>query len=399
MRHTRAVSAVAILSVTVLLLTGCGAGGPEATKASPSAGGASQPPVVLTLNASDGQKHVSVTRGGQVRVTGGSITRVSLTTADGAPVPGVPSADRRSWAPGSPLRHGTSYRLTATAADGHGHTVSRRIAFTTLAEGDRYLATHVPENGSTVGVGMPVSFTFDRPVRDRKAVESAFRITTGSGQTVVGHWFGDRRLDFRPEQYWEADSAVTVRIGLDGVEGAPGAYGEQEQTIHFHVGRRQVSTVDASAHTMRVERDGALLRTIPITAGAPGRTTWNGQMVISEKLRTTRMNGATVGFAGEYDIPDVPHAMRLSSSGTFVHGNYWGPDSVFGHENISHGCVGLNDIKGGGDQGQDAAWFYDHSLVGDVVVVKNSNDRTIAPDNGLNGWNMSWSQWRAGSAL
>lgn len=42
--------------------------------------------------------------------------------------------------------------------------------------------------------------------------------------------------------------------------------------------------------------------------------------------------------------------------------------------------------------------FYDNSLVGDVVVVRNSNDKTIAPDNGLNGWNMSWSQWKAGSA-
>jgi hypothetical protein len=30
-----------------------------------------------------------------------------------------------------------------------------------------------------------------------------------------------------------------------------------------------------------------------------------------------------------------------------------------------------------------------------VVVVKNSNDATIAPDNGLNGWNMSWEKWKA----
>jgi len=37
------------------------------------------------------------------------------------------------------------------------------------------------------------------------------------------------------------------------------------------------------------------------------------------------MNGRTVGFGGEYDIPDVPHAMRLTTSGTFVHGNYWSP--------------------------------------------------------------------------
>ncbi|NBM14576.1 hypothetical protein GUY61_02530 [Streptomyces sp. GC420] len=39
-----------------------------------------------------------------------------------------------------------------------------------------------------------------------------------------------------------------------------------------------------------------------------------------------------------------------------------------------------------------------NSLVGDVVVVKNSGDGTIAADNGLNGWNMPWSEWKAGSA-
>ncbi len=37
-------------------------------------------------------------------------------------------------------------------------------------------------------------------------------------------------------------------------------------------------------------------------------------------------------------------------------------------------------------------------MIGDVVIVKNSPDKTIAPDNGLNGWNLSWSDWTAGSA-
>jgi hypothetical protein len=116
------------------------------------------------------------------------------------------------------------------------------------------------------------------------------------------------------------------------------------------------------------------------------------------------MNGATVGFTdddgkGEYDIKDVPHAMRLSTSGTFIHGNYWGAKSIFGSVNTSHGCVGLSDTKGANDPNTAGAWFYDNSIVGDVVVVKNTGDKTIAPDNGLNGWNMDWAQWKAGSAV
>lgn len=42
-----------------------------------------------------------------------------------------------------------------------------------------------------------------------------------------------------------------------------------------------------------------------------------------------------------------------------------------------------------------AAWFFNHSLIGDVVVVQNSDDATVAADNGLNGWNMSWEKWKA----
>ncbi len=117
-----------------------------------------------------------------------------------------------------------------------------------------------------------------------------------------------------------------------------------------------------------------------------------------EMLEVTRMNSRTVGFGGEYDIPDVPHAMRLTDSGTFLHGNYWSTPDPFGRANVSHGCVGLKDVKGGGSQ-TPAGWFFDRSLVGDVVEVVNSNDKEVSPGNGLGGWNMGWKEWKAGSAV
>ncbi|MFF3248743.1 Ig-like domain-containing protein [Streptomyces sp. NPDC002870] len=400
MHRTRPAPALAVLPISLCLLAGCSTAPGDANdraKAPPADAEATVTPRIH-LNAADGQRHVSVERGGRVTVEAGRITKVTLTTAAGRTVGGKLTPDKRTWAPDAALGHDTAYRLTVVAANHDGHEETERIAFTTLSETHRFTSTFTPDNGSTVGVGMPVSFTFDRAITDKKAVEAAIEVSSSSGQPVVGHWFGTQRLDFRPQHYWKAHSTVTVKIRLDGVKGAEGAYGEQNKTLRFTVGRRQVSTVDASAHRMTVVRDGKALKTIPITAGAKNSPTWNGQMVISQKLITTRMDGATVGFAGEYDIPDVPHAMRLSTSGTFIHGNYWGADSVFGRSNISHGCVGLNDARGGGDPGQDGAWFYDHSLVGDVVVVRNSNDKTIAPGNGLNGWNMAWNQWKAGSA-
>ncbi|MEW1753104.1 L,D-transpeptidase, partial [Streptomyces angustmyceticus] len=192
---------------------------------------------------------------------------------------------------------------------------------------------------------------------------------------------------------------ITMKIDLDGVKGGQGITGVQSKTVSFTIGRSQVSTVDMNTQTMTVKRDGKTYKSIPISGGSSEHPTYNGQMVISEKLEKTRMDGSTVGFdkRNSYDIKDVPHAMRLSSSGTFLHGNYWGSPSIFGNSGTSHGCVGLRDSKGGGGD-TPGKWFFNESLVGDVVVVKNSDERTIKPDNGLNGWNLSWSDWKAGSA-
>lgn len=171
-------------------------------------------------------------------------------------------------------------------------------------------------------------------------------------------------------------------------------YGRQSKDVTFTVGRDQISVVDAAAHTMTVRGNGRVLRVLPISAGAPDSPTYNGRMVITEKLPLTRMNGDTVGFGDQYDIPDVPHAMRLTRSGTFVHGSYWSSPGTFGSANVSHGCVGLYDVKGG-SPGTPAGWLYEHSLIGDVIEVTGSHERVVAPDNGLGGWNMTWAAWLA----
>ncbi|GGW29003.1 lipoprotein [Streptomyces lucensis JCM 4490] len=354
----------------------------------------------IVISSKDGATDASINATG-VKVSDGRLTDVKMTVAgSGQAVPGTTSADGHNWKPKEQLERGTKYRIAATAKDSAGRTAAANSIFTTVTTANSFIGTYTPDDGTTVGAGMPVSFTFDKSITDKKAVQSHIKVASSSGQQVAGHWFGDRRLDFRPQEYWKAGSKVTMRIDLDGVEGAKGVFGVQKKTVSFTVGRSQVSTVDVSTQTMTVVRDGKTLKSVPISAGSPEHTTYNGQMVISEKFVQTRMNGSTVGFGGEYDISDVPHAMRLTSSGTFIHGNYWyrKDNPPFGREGTSHGCVGLSDVQGA--QGATSAkWFFDNSLVGDVVVVKNSPDKTVAPDNGLNGWNMSWSAWTAGSAV
>ncbi|MFF9146658.1 Ig-like domain-containing protein [Streptomyces sp. NPDC014861] len=387
----------------LLVLTACG--GEEPSKAGGTgADGAGQGTAapdnaasraVVTILPKDGADSVATSGALKVTAEQGKLTTVTVADSEGAAIEGKISADGASWEPLAHLSAGTQYKVHASAKDAEGRESAKDTTFTTLVPKNTFIGHYTPEADTTVGVGMPVSINFTRGITDPEAVEKAVKVTAEPAVEIKGHWFGNDRLDFRPEEYWKAGTKVTVELNLDGVEGRPGVYGKQKKTYSFTIGRRQVSTVDASAKTMKVERDGTIIKTLPITAGAPSTTTYNGQMVISEKYKVTRMNGATVGFGGEYDIKDVPHAMRLSTSGTFVHGNYWAPKSTFGSQNVSHGCVGLSDTRGAGDSSTPAAWFFDRSIIGDVVVVKNSKDKQIKPENGLNGWNMSWSEWIA----
>ncbi|MBT2421582.1 L,D-transpeptidase family protein [Streptomyces sp. ISL-22] len=358
----------------------------------------------IKITPEDGTDNASINNSAAVTVSEGTLTEVSMKTADGAVVAGEISADRTSWKPTGQLERSTTYKIAVTAKDAKGLEAHENASFTTVSPANSFLGYFTPEDGSTVGVGMPVSINFDKAISNKAAVQKGITVSTTSGQEVVCHWFNDTRMDCRPEDYWKEGAAVTLKMALDGVEGADGVYGVQQKTVTFKIGRNQISYVDAKTKQMKVTQDGKTIKTIPISAGSPENKTYEGIMVMSEKFKETRMNGATVGFTdddgkGEYDIKDVPHAIRLSTSGTFIHGNYWGAKSIFGSVNTSHGCVGLSDTKGANDKGTAGYWFYNNSIVGDVVVVQNTGDKTIAPDNGLNGWNMDWAQWKAGSAV
>ncbi|MGW4978827.1 L,D-transpeptidase [Streptomyces mirabilis] len=392
-----------LLGVLLLAVTACGGGG-DSDSGSENGKGKSTgsstkadtkvSQAVVTIAPKTGTNGVATSGALKVSVAKGKLTEVTVKDGKGNAVEGAIAGGGATWTPSTHLASATKYKVHAVAKDADGREAAEESAFTTLTPKNTFVGTFTPEDGSKVGVGMPFSVRFTRGITHPDAVEKAIKIKTEPAVDVQGHWFGNDRLDFRPEQYWKAGTKVTVTLNLDGVEGRPGVYGKQAKTMSFTIGRSQVSTVDAKTHKMVVKRDGKVIKTISITTGKPGYDTWNGQMVISEQLRVTRMNGETVGYGGEYDIKDVPDAQRLTDSGTFIHGNYWGGDA-FGNYNASHGCVGLRDVRGGGDRSAPAAWFFDHSITGDVVIVKNSHDKTVAPDNGLNGWNMSWSAWTA----
>ncbi|MGW3268412.1 L,D-transpeptidase [Streptomyces sp. NPDC001056] len=395
-RRRRRAAGGLIAGSLVLSLAACGGGG-GGGKGDDGKGAATQQgrPSTAAVSIAPESGATGVDTDGALRVSAarGKLTEVTVKDGKGAKVDGGISGDGSSWTPSAHLAAGTTYTVHAVAKDTDGRETTKDSRFTTLTPKSTFLGYFTPEDGSTVGVGMPFSVNFSRGITHPDAVEKSIKIKTDPPVDVEGHWFGNDRLDFRPENYWKSGTKVTVDLDLDGVEGRDGVYGKQHKKVSFTIGRSQVSVVDASKHTMQVTRDGKVIKTLPVTTGKPGYDTWNGQMVISEKLSVTRMNGETVGYGGEYDIKDVPHAMRLTTSGTFAHGNYWG-GGAFGNYNASHGCIGLRDVKGGYDSSTPAAWFFDHSILGDVVVVKHSHEKTVDPANGFNGWNMSWADWK-----
>ncbi|MFH0522130.1 Ig-like domain-containing protein [Streptomyces sp. M41] len=390
----------ALVGALLFTVTACGGGGGSNSGAGDGKGkdaGAAEgrkSQAVVTIAPKDGAKSVETSGALKVTAAKGKLTDVEVKDANGNAIAGKISGDGATWTPSTHLAADTEYTVHAVAKDSEGAEAAEESDFTTLTPKNTFVGRFTPEDGSEVGVGMPFSIRFDRGITEPEDVEKAITVKTEPAVEVAGHWFGNDRLDFRPETYWKEGTKVTVDLNLDGVEGRPGVYGEQDKKVSFTIGRNQVSIVDAKAKKMKVTQDGKVVKTIPVTTGAPGYETWNGQMVMTEKFVQTRMNGDTVGYEGEYDIKDVPHAIRLTDSGTFIHGNYWA-GGAFGNTNASHGCVGLRDVKGAWDKDTPAAWFYNHSILGDVVVVKNSADGTVAPGNGLNGWNMSWEKWKA----
>ncbi|MFJ8628229.1 Ig-like domain-containing protein [Kitasatospora sp. NPDC093550] len=404
MRSIRRVVAVGLVGGAMALTAACGGGdgGGSAAKADLGAGAATAKPAAAPTGAVPKVSKAAVSiepAAGAVDVapgalkigaTGGKLTTVKVSDKTGKEVAGTISADGASWTPSAALAVGTAYQVSAMAADADGVVATADSNFTTLTPTALAKASDNVDDDATYGVGMIVSVNFSKDVKNKDAVVKGISFETGNGTVVKGHWFGDRRLDFRPEQYWAPGTKVVVHYRLKSVEIAPGVYGS-DRDEPFTIGRSQVSTVDAAAHRMTVVTAGQS-NDIDITSGSPEHPTWNGTMVVMAKEGVVRMQSSTLpGMTGApYDL-QVPHSMRLTDSGTYVHGNYW--SNAFGEDNVSHGCVGLKDVKGGGDS-TSMGKYYDGSLVGDVVIVKNSTKKeTLDPSNGLSGWNLPWSAW------
>ncbi|WP_052390924.1 L,D-transpeptidase [Streptomyces sp. NRRL B-24484] len=383
----------------VLTAAACGPSGSPGGTASGAGTTAARPrptapTAVVAVEPKNGATDVKPSGALKVTATGGKLTAVKVTGRDGREVPGTLTADGLGWTPSAALAVAEQYRVTAQATDPNGLVTTAESAFSTLTPAKKTGSYTNLDDGQTYGVGMIVSLRFRKAVQNRAEVERAVVFETSDGTVVKPHWFGDDRVDFRPAEYWKPGTEVTVKYRLKSAELAPGVYGDKDGEEHFTVGRSRVSTADVATHRMAVVENGQTVDTVKFTAGKAGFDSFNGTMVIEEMARKTRMssNGVSGIRAGdEYDLDDVPHAMRLTDTGTYVHGNSWAIGSM-GRSNASHGCIGIADTRYGSD-GTDAGRFYNASMIGDVVTVVNSKGPRVSGENGLSGWNVPWTAW------
>ncbi len=327
----------------------------------------------------------------QITADGGRLAEVSITGPKGE-VAGELSADGRTWvAQTTGLKYATEYQVHARAVDTRGVPVETTSSFRTIDPHALFTGHVTPENGAVVGVGTPITVTFDQSIKDRAAVENALVVRTPISLEGAWSWKSSTTVVFRPAKYWPSNTPVQVDLNLMGVRAKRGVFGESNLSTSFTTGVSMVTKVDAMKHTATVFRDGQRIRTIPITTGKPGFETRSGILVITTKEPTRIMDAATGGTDTndpEYYRLEVRHAMRITSSGEFLHAAPWSVGSQ-GRANVSHGCVGMSTAN--------AQWLFDLSSLGDVVEITG----TGVPQNlgnGITVWTESWSQWLAHSA-
>ena len=361
----------------------------------PSASSTPTSEAEIRSTIADDATGVKVNRTLRLDVADGTLSSVTVSSKSGE-LEGSLSTDKATWQSTGRLQPGETYRVRGVAVDDDGEEAVYRSRFTTqdLSLDQQAYPSFFPLPGATVGVGMPAIIRFDVPIANKASIEKHLHVTSEPAQPGAFHWVSDQEVHWRPEQYWQAGTKVTVDADVDSIPAGNGVFGQQSRTSTFTVGRSMVSKVNIETHQMRVFKDGQLIRTIPITTGEqPKFTTRSGVKVIVEKYRKKRMNSETVGIDPNgpdgYNLAGVEYAMRITYSGEFVHAAPWSVGSQ-GHANVSHGCTGMSTAN--------AEWLYNQTLIGDVVEYTGS-DKPMTLTNGIGDWNLPFQQYAEGSAL
>ena len=378
----RRLAGLAAAAALALTATACSGGGTTTINQHASA---SPSPRYVTITPASGARDADPSEGITVTTSRSTLTGVNVQTSGGQ-VTGDYSAGKTSWHSTGTLGVARSYTVTATASV-DGRTVMDTSSFRTLTPSATFSAQILEGSGQSYGVGMPILLYFGRRITNRAAVERALQVTTD--RPVIGSWYWDDSCGsaptcayFRPRDYWPSGTTVSFTGHLDGVEGAPGVYGDHTLTQTFSIGRSVIAVGSPKTHRTQIYVDGKKRYDWPISTGRPGDDTPNGTYLTIEKENPVEMKGPG------YDLW-VPWSVRFTWSGDYYHDAYWSTGAQ-GSANVSHGCVNLSP--------SNAETYYKMAVPGDPITITGSS-KSGAWDNGWTMWFLSWDQYLKGSAL
>lgn len=384
----RSVVAVAAAAALSLGLAACGGGdgaggGSAQTTVSSAAQERKEPP---RLSVEDGEAGVEPLEGAKV-ASASKLKEVTLTNEQGRAVDAKYNPEKTEWETTEPLGYGRTYTLEARNEDGMSSTAT----FTTVSPAEQTNVAIGPFDGATVGVAQAVTFRFGSAITDTKAAEDAIAVETSNSTEGGFFWQSPYELIWRPKEFWEPGTAVTVRADIYGKDFGGGVWGAADAEGSFTIGDKVEAVVDNRDKTLRVYRDGELVRAFPVSLGTDGKyDTPNGTYVVGDSYEHLVMDSRSYGLAlnqGGY-VTDVDWATQMSYSGIYVHSAPWAAWAL-GAQNQSHGCVNASP--------EDAKWFQQYVQRGDPVEVVGALGGTLPGYDGLGYWNYGWEERSGGS--
>lgn len=233
-------------------------------------------------------------------------------------------------------------------------------------------------DGATYGIGTVIVAHFGGPV-DEAAAARDLVVTANPPVAGSWHWVNNTTEHWSPPQYWAPGTVVSVAGGPT-----------------FTIGASHVSIADDATKKVNVYDGGALVKTMPTSMGRGGTETVNGKTLsfwtqpgvytVLDKSNPVIMDSSTYGLPINNHLgykETIPYAVRVSTDGVYLHqldATVWAQ----GNTNTSHGCLNLNH--------DNAQWFYNFSVPGDVVEVRNTGGKPLQLwQNG--DWSVPWDQW------
>lgn len=421
-RLSRRATAAAVVTAALTALSACTSGG-GGTASSPAnnssaARGSTAPgsqssssavvgEAVITTTPAAGAKRVNPANPVTVKVADGTLTSVIMKNPVGKTVSGTIDANGTSWQTTEDLGYSKTYRLTATAKDQSGKTVSKRSTLTTVTPDNMtmpYFKTIYGSgmhNKATYGVGMVAVVQFDEPIPNKAKAEKALEVTTSPHVDGAWYWTDDHTAHWRPRHFYTPGTKVSMKANAYGVDFGHGLYGQDDAHTSFTIGAKHLAVANGKTHHVKVYFNDKLVRNMPTSMGQGGYTTgkfgqislWTmrGVYTVINFENPATMSSDSYGLPANsplgYAPEKVPYAVKLSTDGIYLH-ELDTTVGYQGHSNVSHGCMNLNY--------SNAKWYFNHSVIGDPVKVVKSGGPLIDVNQG-GDWSVAWSTWVKGN--